>query len=215
MKILRGPTKICRICFDEIHDDFYFFVGKRKPEICEKCWSKFRPIFTQFKVDNINAISIYNYDETIKNLLYQFKGCFDIELSNIFLEKFCRELHLKYEKFTIVPIPSHFEDDKTRGFNHVVKMFECLKLPFEFALEKTVRIKQSDRSATDRQNISEILAIKKDANISGKNILIVDDVYTTGSTMRAAINLVRKCNPRKIEVLVLSKTVFNEANSPN
>ena len=215
LKILREQTRICRICFGEIHDDFYFFVGKRNPQICEKCWAKFRPIFISFKYNNINALSIYNYDETIKNLLYQFKGCFDIELAPIFLEKFSRELHLKYEKFIIVPIPSHFEDDKLRGFNHVEKIFESLNLPFEFLLQKTERIKQSDRSAGDRGKISEILALKQQVSLEGKNILLVDDVFTTGSTMKAAINLIEQLHPKKIEILVLSKTVFATTNSPN
>lgn len=214
MKILRPQTRICRICFNEIHDDFYFFLGKRKPQICENCWAKFRPVFMTFKIDNINAISIYNYDETIKNLLYQFKGCFDIELAEVFLEKFARELRLKFENFVIVPIPSHFEDDKKRGFNHVVKIFECLKLPFEFALEKTEQIKQSDRNAQDRNKIGEIMRIKPNVSLTGKKVLMVDDVFTTGSTMRAAIKLVQTLNPKKIEVLVLSKTIFAMSDSP-
>lgn len=214
MKILREQTRICKICFSEIKDDSYFFLGKRKQQICKKCWANFVPIFHSFKVQNINALSIYNYDENIKTLLYQFKGCFDIELAEVFLEKFARELHQKYENFVIVPIPSYFEDDKTRGFNHVVKMFEPLKLPFEFALEKKKKMKQSDLSAQERNKVREVLGLKKNVSLQNKRILLVDDVFTTGSTMNAALDLIKKCHPKKICILVMSKTVFVTDNSP-
>ena len=43
-----------------------------------------------------------------------------------------------------------------------------------------------------------------------KNILIVDDVFTTGSTIRAAIDLVKQAKPKNIKVLVMAKTVFKD-----
>jgi len=47
--------------------------------------------------------------------------------------------------------------------------------------------------------------------VGGKKILIVDDVYTTGSTIDAAIKLILKGKPKTISVLVLSKTIFDQS----
>ena len=41
---------------------------------------------------------------------------------------------------------------------------------------------------------------------SGKKVLIVDDVFTTGSTVNAMIDLIKPKNPKKIKILVMSKT---------
>ena len=50
------------------------------------------------------------------------------------------------------------------------------------------------------------MALKENVSLENHDVLIVDDIYTTGSTMKAAINLVEKLNPKEIKVLVLAKT---------
>jgi len=59
------------------------------------------------------------------------------------------------------------------------------------------------------------LVIKKPVDLSKSRVLIVDDIYTTGSTMKAAINLVEKLNPKEIRVLVLAKTRTIPSEKPN
>ena len=72
-------------------------------------------------------------------------------------------------------------------------------------IKKTKSMKQSDLSASERHKIKDYLTIDN-VDFSLKKILIVDDVYTTGSTVRAMIDLLKTKNPKKIKVLVMSKT---------
>ena len=44
------------------------------------------------------------------------------------------------------------------------------------------------------------------AQVGDKKVLLVDDVFTTGSTVRACLNLLKKEKPRKLAVLTMSKT---------
>ena len=73
-------------------------------------------------------------------------------------------------------------------------------------LEKTEKHKQAISTVDERHKVYKYLAIKEPIDLSKKNVLIVDDVYTTGSTIRSAINLVEKLNPKSIKVLVVAKT---------
>ena len=116
---LSPPMRVCKLCFENIKDfDIPYFI--KNFEICPRCYEDIRPTFREFKVDNISALSIYDYTERIQVLLYQFKGCFDIEIASVFLERFCFELTLLYKDYLMIPIPSFKEDDEAREFNHVI-----------------------------------------------------------------------------------------------
>ena len=212
---MRKPTRICKICFDQIDDNCLFNLLSKNSNLCSKCRRLFKPKFNKFNVDGYKGIAIYDYDETIKAYLYQFKGCFDIELADIFLEPYYFGLRLMFDGFTMIPVPSYLEDDKERGFNHVVTIFSKIKLPMVDALIKTSHFKQANNTGKERKNIKDYLKIKELAFLKGKKILIVDDVYTTGSTMKACIELVETLHPKEIRILVMSKTIFVHSISPN
>ena len=183
--------------------------------ICHRCFDRFKPQLTKFDVNGEEAMFLFYYDQTIQELLYQCKGCFDIELSQVFLEYFRNYLRLKFRGFIIIPAPSSKEGDEKRGFNHVVEIFSCLNLPMLRCVHKTKDIKQADLTSKQRESVGKILEIDN-VDLSNKKVLIVDDVYTTGSTIRSMINLVQSKNPKSIKVLVMSKTMdLDDQNRPN
>ena len=156
-------------------------------------------------IGNIVGYHIYDYDEEVQGKLYQLKGCFDIELAGIFLDYLRIYLSIKYFGYIMVPAPSSKEADEERGFNHVIEIFKPLKLKMINCIHKISNVKQSDLSAEERKNIKNHLVID-DVDFSNKKIMIVDDVYTTGSTVKAMIELIKSKNPKKIKALVMSKT---------
>ena len=174
--------------------------------VCSNCQNELEPLFIKFKVDGYKAVSIYEYTPFIKNLFYTYKGCFDYELNEAFLNMFYKEIRLKYRGYKVIPIPSYKEDDDKRGFNHVVESFKKLNLEALPIIEKTAHHKQADRTALERAEIYKYLCLKSHQKLEKDKVLIVDDIYTTGATMKAAINLIEKLNPKEIRVLVLAKT---------
>lgn len=156
-------------------------------------------------IDETSGYYIYDYDEEVQKNLYQFKGCFDYELAGVFLDYFRVYLFIKYFGYVLVPAPSAIDADKERGFNHVVEIFKTLHLKMNCCIHKTSNTKQSDLNAEERKKIKDNLVID-DVSFYKKKVLIVDDVYTTGSTVKAMIDLVKSKNPKKIKVLVMSKT---------
>ena len=68
-------------------------------------------------------------------------------------------------------------------------------------------MKQSKLNKEERKNIVNVFAINDASYIRGKKVLIIDDVYTTGSSLHAAIKLLEKYHPKVIKALFLSKNV--------
>ena len=174
--------------------------------ICPKCQDELDPKFVSFKVDGYKALAVYEYTPFIKNLIYLYKGCFDYELNETFLNLYIKEIKMRFHGYKIIPIPSYVEDDKKRGFNHVLEAFKKVGLEVLPIIEKTAHQKQADQTAKKRKEIGKYLAFKEKINLENTKVLIVDDIYTTGSTMRATINMVEKLDPKDIKVLVLAKT---------
>lgn len=202
---LSVATTVCKRCFAPIQlDNFHALISK--PSLCEKCYQELDPKFIRFKVNGIRAIALYEYNQTVQSLLFQFKGCYDIELAPTFFEYAKPFLKLRYHAYSIIPAPSSANHDLARGFNHVEEMGKSLGLPLIKALKKTDDIKQSDLSAEERKKVKERIAWIKGKKIQGKKILLLDDVYTTGSTMKACLALVLAHHPSKVEILVMAKT---------
>lgn len=196
----------CRICFNKITDYSLYNLINKKNILCEECFNKFKAKFHKFSLDGINGLAIYDYDENMKNLIYKFKGCYDYELNDVFLARYLPYLKFMYHGYVVVPAPSYYLDDEKRGFNHVVEIFKNLKLKMLPIIHKTKPHKQSEHSAKGRLDITHILSIDKNVNLKDKNILLVDDIMTTGSTLFSCVELLKKLHPKKIEILVVAKT---------
>jgi competence protein ComFC len=204
---LNAPTRICKLCFKDIKGINLFNLVHPETCICRTCFKDIVGKFISFRVSGYKALAVYHYDEKIQSLIYQLKGCFDIEIADVFLSRYKDELNLMFHNYVMIPVPSYFKDDLKREFNHVVEIFKTLKLPMLKILRKTKGVKQANSTSKQRKDISKYLTIKN-IDLSGKKVLIVDDVYTTGSTMKAAIKLVEKLHPKTIKVLVISKTII-------
>lgn len=119
-------------------------------------------------------------------------------------------MSLFYKGYSIVPIPSYYLDDERRGFNHVKEIFKHLELPMLDLLVKSDSFKQANHGSKERGEIAKYLSLKNNENLCKTKILLVDDVYTTGSTMKAAIKLVESLHPAEIKILVLCKTPYKK-----
>ncbi|NLB49001.1 MAG: ComF family protein [Erysipelotrichia bacterium] len=183
-----------------------------KINLCTTCQKAMNPLFISFRVLTYQGLAIYEYNEFMRQLIYQFKGCFDYELCKVFLGNFAQEIRLMYSGYTIIPIPSFQGDDETRGFNHVLEISKAIGLEMMPIIQKTGRHKQATSNLRSREEIYQFLRLKLSPDLRRKKVLIIDDIYTTGSTIKAAINLIEKLNPKKISVLVVAKAMVKKVN---
>lgn len=199
----------CLNCLNEYHEaswsDLYYPEG-----LCPSCYSKFKPRLEGFAFKGHKAYALYEYNEFFKTALYRFKGCSDLALAPVFLCKSALFLRLFFNGFTLVPAPSHEEDDRERGFNHVEEIFRFLRLPMAKVLRKTERVKQAGSRIEVRKEVGKRLSIVGGEALRGKKVLFVDDVFTTGSTADAAGRLILSQKPKSLAFFFLSRVSKRE-----
>lgn len=199
-------TRFCKVCFSEIRDNLLSDLLMKDRPICGRCLNKIKPHIETYEIGGLSFVSIYPYNEQIRNLLFLFKACGDIELASIFLSLQAPVLRLYFHGFYLVPAPSFYTRESKRGFSHVREMFKVLKLPFVDCMKKTKDVKQADLDYEKRQAIGNYLSIDSNIDLSGKKILFVDDVVTSGATALAAASLLKKRGAKKIKVLSMAHT---------
>lgn len=200
--------RYCLICFNKIeYKGIYSYITK--PTICHTCFKELNRNPLNIKLGEIKVLSLYPYKDKIKSLLYQFKGCYDVELSKVFLSYDYLWLKIIFKNYIIVPVPSYYLKDKQRGFNHVEKIFSFLNLPIKKILYKKTDYKQSELKKKERQNSVNNIGLIFDKDLEGKNLLLVDDIITTGYTILRCVSLLKTLNPKKIKVITISYSLSN------
>ena len=197
----------CLICFESVEETL------NDTWVCTRCLDKFSFMNKTIYYKGIEIYILYQYNDFFKELLYRFKGCYDIELKRAFFNNDLKRLKRKYKKRKVICAPSYLKEDIRRGFNHVKEIASLLNLEIIDCLKKTKTYKQSSQKMSDRANIQKVIRIDKTKVKPEDRILIVDDVATSLSTIKAIIHLLpTKCD---IKVLVLASNCRFMENEKN
>lgn len=112
----------------------------------------------------------------------------------------------------IVPIPLHVSRLRERGFNQAALLgaqaARLLALPIALTALARVRstVPQIELAAHERQvNVKDAFAVTQPVLIHGKNILLVDDVITTGSTMNECARILKKAGAAQVTALAIAR----------
>ncbi|MBI5144579.1 MAG: ComF family protein [Candidatus Omnitrophica bacterium] len=161
------------------------------------------------------AFSPCVYDGVIKELIqafkYQGKDYLGVSLSKLMTE-FIREYNLPMEYIDlIIPVPLHKTRLREREFNQAEVLSNCIAQEFnkQISTENLMRHKhtrtQTELAPQERlSNVRESFRVEKNEEIKGKNILLVDDVLTTGATASWASAALKDCGANIVFVLTLA-----------
>lgn len=171
--------------------------------LCQFCYQKLPFVYKKLKIEKYFGLGIYRYDGVVKEALLDLKVNGDIELSKTFLGPIRDYLKTKYLGCTLIPIPSIEKQNKKRGFNHVVEIAKVLDLPIQNCLIKDGYWKQSSKKQSNRTGVRNVLKINTQLD-TRKRYLLIDDIMTTGETIKACIKLLEKQGCKRIEFLVIA-----------
>lgn len=176
-KLLRSLIFDCRcpLCNAEVNTEEY---------LCKKCMQKLKEMSF---VKQRDGIYFFYYYQDIKKVILDFKFRNRKNLSKElkkFIEKGIKEIIEKEKIDFVIPIPISDKRKIERGFNQVEEILKSCEIKYEIVIrKKDTRFMYGLHDKESREkNISEAFYIPMD--IKNKKILLVDDIITTGSTMK-------------------------------
>jgi len=157
-----------------------------------------------------------NYDnQIIQNLIHYYKYKNFSEISAILgdiLNDYVQRTNLPVNDFSISCIPLHFIRENKRGFNQSKLLAEIISKNFNLELiDVLIKIKNNPPQAKSKNhkerknNISGAFQAINPEKINNKNIILIDDVYTSGATMSEAARILKQNGANKIIALVVAK----------
>ncbi len=158
------------------------------------------------------------YDKVLKKCIHLFKYYGEKKLAKplgkLMVDSLVKNDEFKRKIDLIIPVPLHRNDLKKRGFNQSVLLGKVTGDYLSIPVRENVLVKkkltpfQVNLSKKERKiNILGAFSVEKPEEIKGKNILILDDVFTTGATVEECTKELMKARAKNIFVLTLARTV--------
>lgn len=149
-------------------------------------------------------ISLYVYNDFLKGVISRYKFRGDYVLSEFFCTGINQVLK-EFEYDSLIPVPLSNERLYERGFNQAEALIiESGFFPAYF-LKRTHTEKQSKKSREERFHLSNVFKIVKEEDIIGKKFVLIDDIYTTGSTLMHACKLLKQHGALSVSSLTVAR----------
>lgn len=204
--------RICGVCQEKLE-----YIGEPR---CMRCGKPVRQENREYCYDCEKHVHVYErgyalwiHSGSVKNSIYQFK----YHNRRVYGRFFAEEFFLRYEKVvrrwnitTIIPIPLSKRRRRLRGYNQAEILADELgrMLSVPVNRKSLVRVKDTDpQKKMDvrgrKDNLKHAFAWKGQKCIQG-NVLLVDDIYTTGSTIDHAARVLKEAGCGKVYFLTIS-----------
>ncbi len=197
--------------------------GKITPNyLCNKCEMqlKMQAKFQIEKNQNMDYyfqehLYIFEYQGMIRKMIIDYK--FN---DSTYLYKTIVNFLLKNKKFfqnlksydTIIPVPISRRRRKERGYNQseLIAREIAKRTDLDYQNQCLIKTKniveQSKLNKEERQkNIQGVYALQQPRKLLNKKILLIDDIYTTGSTVNECSKVLKEAEPKKVGVLTIAK----------
>ena len=176
----------------------------REGYICSKCLEKLKK--KAFLKNKDDFYYVYIYEKAIRQIIsdYKLRNRKDLVRDLAFLIKKPIFQLIEREKIdTIIPVPISEEREIERGFNQIEYLLNYLDIRYK----KIERIKNTKHmyalknNKKREKNVEK--AFKNNLNLENKNVLIVDDIVTSGATINSICEELRKDN-KNINIKIFS-----------
>ncbi len=169
--------KICIKCGKPLDEEYI-------PDLCHDC------INTDYHFTR--ALSCIEYNDTAKDIIYALKyhkkRYISYHIAEIMKDRYSEFIRKNVD--TIIPVPLHHRKEGERGFNQAYLISKYLGRWLEIHIDNKSLVRTKSTKSQNKltrperiKNMKNAFKIVCDKNIRGKKILIIDDIYTTGTTV--------------------------------
>jgi len=177
--------------------------------LCASCLGK-RPWFT-------SARAAVVYDGVIHDAIHRFKYGRNVT-TGAPLARILADFDFKDADFgifdAIVPVPLHIRRLRQRGFNQSLILARALaekhglNVDFSLLKRRKLTLTQTGLDKKERErNIAGAFIAGSPQKIRDKNLILVDDVYTTGATVNECAKTLVKAGARQVAVITLARVL--------
>ena len=188
-----------------------------EPIICSKCVDVDYNTVSENAYENFyfrNHFYLTVINETFKILIHNLKyqkrsliGTYFGKKEGLILQS---NIHFKSTHYDyITPVPLHRLKKHERGYNQAEKISKGLSDILGIRKEKIIKKVRNTESQTKLSKIERVNNVKKSFKLNkklqlkNKNILIVDDVFTTGSTVNECAKILRNSGANIVDVITI------------
>ncbi len=203
----------CMGCGDE--------TGCEHPFLCNECKTELKPANiiagrSEWRKRGIESISfVYYYGRPIRGMIRAFKFQGIKELGKHMAEDMVHLLESRCESSydLIIPVPLHPARLYERGFNQSEVLARLISQQTAIALNTDIlrrirRTKQQAKLSRSKRLKNLKNAFLAKGNLTGKRILLVDDVITTGSTICSCAEALKACGVAEIHAISIAGTHY-------
>lgn len=188
------------------------FISKAgEDHLCGKCLLK-KPHYDEIRAP-------YLYEGPIMDAIQRIKYSGRSYIANslgLLLGEYARTWLDNAEEMILLPVPLHIKRMRRRGFNQSMilskKINETLHANLDFiTLERTRNTAtQTGLKFKERlKNVKGAFEVINNLKIRGKDIILVDDVATTGNTINECARVLKKAGCKRVYGLVLARTAVS------
>jgi ComF family protein len=199
---------LCQQCIQDLPCTDFFGINENPME---------KIFWGRAEIQNAGALLFFTKDSLVQTLITQLKYHHNKKVGILFGrlmgEAIAAEEKYKQVDF-IIPIPISASKIRTRGFNQSEVIAMGIQQVWNRPIFGDVLTKKSwsySQTKKDRkarlQQVPDLFILNRRNSIEGKNILLVDDVLTTGATLEAAIATLMAGSPASISIAVAAYTL--------
>jgi len=220
MEITKSTIK--RILLDIFFPKFCFGCQKEGTFLCEDCKSllEISGFHQKYKTENLEDLyfAVGYQNPLIKKLIQKFKYPPLVkELANPLASLIIDHLQLigketSFANAVLIPAPLEKKRLKWRGFNQAEEIGKVLAEFFKIPILTNVLFKtkntksQVELAKEEREkNIKGAFEVKNQNLIERKRIFLIDDIYTTGSTLKEAAQILKTAGAKEIIGIVIAR----------
>jgi len=203
--------KICDVCREKLRyvsGAYCMKCGKplsgETAEYCMECRQK--------KHEFVQGMSLYEYESAAASI-YRFKYAKRREYAEFFGEELSErfgEMIRKWNVDALIPVPIHKTRKRERGYNQAELLAQQLgrRTGLPVVSDLLVRCRkttpQKELNALQRQNnLKKAFKISQN-DVKLSTIIVIDDIYTTGSTVDEMTKILKQAGVGKVYVLTLA-----------